>query len=152
MRRKRRQGSYWVALLGALAVLATGCVTYRNQSFWEVSKTKAEFEGANFRTLKLGIQASAECPYLFGIDLPNIVPGQLPGVMGIPMGDSNVLSQAMKGLHRQSDMVGKSCFLHNTNVEWTRRGLPFIYITQRVTITADVIEFDKEYFDYKPRP
>jgi hypothetical protein len=142
---EKRSGS--LACCGAavlFGVLLAGCTTYSNQSFWEVAKAKAEFEGSNFRVRKLGVQGTAACPYLFGLT------GQRAS--GIALGDANLLNVAMRDLHRQSDIAGKAAFLHNTNVEWTRKGIPFILLVQRVTITADVIEFHEEYRDYKPAP
>jgi len=144
MGRKGQRPLGWCVVVVVSSVLASGCVTYKNQSFWECSKTKAIFEGDNFRVRKLGVQGTAACTYLFG--------GADQTAAGIALGDPNLLDQAMKDLHRQSDILGKACFLHNTNVEWTSRGLPGFLVIQRVTITADVVEFHKEYLDYKQRP
>lgn len=129
-----------------LIVLMSGCCTYSNQSFWEVTHTKIEFEANNFQVKKLGVQGTAGCYYLFGIG------GQagLP-VTGIPLSSPSIVTKAMNNLHAQSDVLGKSAFFHNINVEWSTRGIPFLLLKQRITITADVYEFIKEYLDYKPR-
>ena len=60
----------------------------------------------------------------------------------------------MADLHNQVDeqILGKSVFFHNINVEWTIDRFFFLYGEQMVTITADVVEFDAEYLDYEERP
>lgn len=72
--------------------------------------------------------------------------------LAIPLGNPNLLSRAMRDLHQRSGIQGRSAFLHNVSVEWRGGGVPFFLLVQRVTIMADVVEFHKEYLDYKPRP
>lgn len=136
-------------ILGVLVLcllLLGGCTTYTSQSFWEVTKAKVVLEGNNFRVRQLGAQGTASCPYLFGIGGN----GGLP-ITGIPLMSPSLSSKAMRDFHGRTAIKGKPAFLHNINVEWTRRGIPGILITQRLTITADVLEFTDEYRDYRPR-
>ncbi len=125
----------------------SGCTTYTSQSFWEVTKTKVELEGGNFRVRQLGAQGTASCPYLFGIGGKAGLP-----VTGFPLLNPALSTEAMRNFHSKTKILGKSAFLHNINVEWTTRGVPLFLITQRLTITADVVEFTDEYLDYKSRP
>ena len=132
-----------LAMVGISGLLA-GCTTYRPQCFWEVSKTKTVLEANNYEVKKLGVQATGSCPYLFVLSTKI-------GSVGIPLGDTAILKKAMIDFHRQAQMLGKSAFLHNINVEWTVRGIPGIAMVKRVTITADVYEFTGEYIDYRTR-
>ena len=131
------------ALLAACCVLA-GCTTYVPQSFWEMSKAKTVLEADNYRVEKLGVQATAACPYLFALDTSI-------ASVGIPLGDPALLKKAMEDFHRQAKIEGRPAFLHNINVEWTGRGIPLLLVTKRVTITADVYCFTGEYVDYGTR-
>lgn len=135
-----------LALVALSLLLLPGCTTHTSQSFWEVTKTKAKIESDNFRVAKLGVQGNSSCSYLFGS-------GGDPGFpsFGIPIQNPNLVQQAMQDFHKRAKMQGKSAFLHNINVERTRRGVPFIFCIQYLTITADVYEFTKDYRDYKDR-
>ena len=135
-----------LALILLLAGMLGGCANYRNQSFWEVTKTNVELEADNFQVSRLGIQGTASCPYLFGLGGSCGLP-----IFGIPFGTPALLEEAMNNLHSKYDIEGKPAFFHNVNIEWTTRGIPLILKIQRVTITADIYEFTKEYRDYKPR-
>ena len=134
-----------VLVLVGLGPLLSGCTSYRPQHFWEVSKTTVQLEANNYKVDKLGVQATAGCPYLFGL-------GTSIFSIGIPMYDTSLLERAMADLHRRAQVKGKPAFLHNINVEWTVRGIPLLLINKRVTVTADVYEFTGEYVDYRQRP
>ena len=127
-----------------LSCLVAGCTTYRPQYFWEVSKTKTVLEANNYKLAKLGVQADDGCAYLFGFSTRI-------GAVGIPLDSTAILKNAMMEFHQRAGMVGKPAFLHNINVEWTVRGVPFLMMVKRVTITADVYEFTGEYVDYRTR-
>jgi len=135
-----------VILAALLVASLTGCCTYKHQSFWEVTKMKAELESNNFVVRKLGVQGTESCPFLFGIGGNLSFP-----VSGIPLGDPRLLKNAMMDFHRKADLKDKPAFLHNINVEWTKRGVPCFFLVRRVTITADVVEFTDEYLDYKSK-
>ena len=139
---RRRIG---VACIALIAAMSSGCVTYRPQYFWEVSKNKVVLEANNYKVAKLGVQGWGACPYLFGI-------GSSIFSAGIPMAKTDVLRKAMEDVHGKAQVLGKPAFFHNINVEWTVSGVPMFLIVKRVTITADVYEFTGEYVDYRQRP
>jgi hypothetical protein len=133
-------GNRLLLFLGMIIILG-GCTTFDNQSFWEVSYVDADFEAGNFRTTRLGIQGTANLAMLFGM-----------GNTGIALGSSDLLKQCMDELHQQYPMLGKSALLHNINVEHVSYGIPGIYLSHTVSITADVVEFTEEYLDYRKKP
>jgi hypothetical protein len=133
-------GNKLLLLLG-VAILLGGCTTFDNQSFWEVSYVNADFEAGNFKTTRLGIQGTASLSMLFGM-----------GNTGIALGSSDLLKQCMDEVHSQYPMLGKSALLHNINVEHVSIGIPGIYLKHTVSITADVVEFNDEYLDYRKKP
>jgi len=121
-----------------------GCAGYNAQSFNELSLLKIDLESNNFKVQKLGVQGTGQCSYLFGGADYN------GHAYGIPQGDQDIQTQAMKELHKNWSGKG-SWFYHNINVEWASYGFQGIYITYQCTITADIYEFDKEYVDYAKR-
>ncbi len=133
-----------LAAVALLAGVTTGCTIYTPQSFFECSRIKTEFESNNFKVTKLGVQGTASVPFLFGLSFGNTT-------WGIILGKGNLHQRAMTDLLAQANLVGKCAYLHNINSEWTMNGVPGIYVDRRLTITADVVEFDAEYVDYRNR-
>lgn len=121
-----------------------GCTRYRPQSHYEVSVVKAELEGKNFALRKLGVQGTAATVFLFGTN-------DASQATGLMLGDGNIQERAMRDLVSQADLVGKAAFLHNVNTEWTNTGIPLLFTIHRLTVTADVVEFNADYVDYKQR-
>jgi hypothetical protein len=138
-------------MAGALALAAgailgfNGCAAYVPQGVFEVTKTKVDLESNNFNVKRLGIQATAERPYILGIPLG-------PTAIGIPLNlaAGDLQARAWSDLTKAWDGQGSSVY-HNIAEEWTAYGIPPIYFVHQYTVTADVYEFDSEYIHYATR-
>ena len=91
----------------------------------------------------------ASCPFFLYIDPPPGVKGVLGLAPSTPainfaLGSSSLRVRAMQDLHRKHDLVGKPQILHNFVEEWTLSNYLGLFAIQRLTITAEVIEFTEK--------
>lgn len=131
-------------LLALTTVLLQGCASYNPQSFHETTTTGTNLSQNNYKVAQLGVQASAKVGYFLPIGIGDTM-------IGIPLGRTDLLQQAMQKVHQKCNLEGRSAVLHNINIEWDTARFLVLGGTRRVTITADVIEFTDEWVDYGSR-
>ena len=62
-------------------------------------------------------------------------------LIGFALGDPALHLRAMEDLHSKHDLLGKPQILHNFLEEWTVANYLGLFAIQRLTITAEVLEF-----------
>lgn len=128
----------------------TGCNQYKSVKP-NLGKTKAEIilKPGKFKLVKT-IHAEATSYFLFWIDISPFLRifNQSPvPVISFRLGHPDLYTRAMRDLHRQHDLQGKPQILHNFLEEWTLANYLGLYAVQKLSISAEVIEFtatDKE--------
>jgi hypothetical protein len=145
--RSRRKLS--VAVVACLVVSLAACAAPlgRDPDIYKV-KPKLILDEDNFRVVRT-IQGQASCPYFLWIDLPDFVQSALriptsAPALNFALGDAALRVRAMEDLHSKHSLVGKPQVLHNFLEEWSLANYLGLFAIQRVTITAEVIEFLEE--------
>ena len=115
-----------VLLMLAAGLLISGCVSnsgHLNQGF--VSETKKQDSGA--KTVMQCVPVEATCTY----------------VLGIPIGGDGpeLWSHAMGKLRAEAKLDGKARAFANMTTDHTTWGFSPIYWVEKITLTADVVEF-----------
>ena len=168
-----RNGLYLQFIMFFFLMTCLGCATYTPQSFWEVSKVKVDFEANNYKVKRLGIQATAECPYLFdaqdAIGFFRAATGAIFGsgeqvpqtkVLGIPLAPEKVdlLSRAMKDFHDQAKskqltpiMLVAPTTKFDRLKKIARAGAGFIYAVARAGVTGKQTRFEDNFIQYIQR-
>ena len=137
---------------GALPVLASallslvGCTTAVEISpDIDKIKPKLALREGGFRVVR-SVTGRASCPYLLFLDVPMGFLNPIgisadPPAIAFAIGDAALRVRAMEELHQKHDLVGKPQVLHHFVEEWSRANYLGLFAIQRLTISAEVIEF-----------
>jgi hypothetical protein len=129
----------WLVSLAGCAVPLT-----RDSDVYKV-KPKLILNQGEFRVVRT-VQGRASCPYFLWLDLPDFIqialkiPTATPA-LNFALGNAALRVRAMEDMRRKHDLVGKPQVLHNFVEEWSLANYLGLFAIQRVTITAEVIEF-----------
>lgn len=108
-------------------------------------KPKLVLNAGGFRVVRT-VSGRASCPYFLYIHVPD----SLLGVFGIPgsgppvafaLRDPALHVRAMEDLHSKHDLLGKPQILHHFVEEWTLASYLGLFAIERLSITAEVLEF-----------
>ena len=132
-----------VAVLLALLTV-TGCNKDKSVKS-NLGKTKTEIilKPGEFKFVKT-VHGEASSSFLFWLDFsPILVSLNQPPVpvISFRLGSPDVYTRAMRDLYSQYDLQGKPQILHNFLEEWTLANYLGLYAVQKLTISAEVIEF-----------
>ena len=135
---------YLVTFIGFLC--SAGCTMYdapKSLVQSGVIKQRVFLTEDNFRVVKSHVQGQASCPHILMLQFPMYLVTEwgFPVSMGIPLGDPDILEQAMADLHSKCDLKGKHQHLHNLVEEYDITNYLGLYADFTVTVSAEVIEF-----------
>ncbi len=118
-------------MLLAIAVLSlaigSGCVSYVPSYTTPPAVLEIGVLENDFKVAATHLKGSAECMYLFG---------------AIPMGDPQIVSKALAQIRDQAQMEGRPVALVNYTEDNISTNF-FVFKTEKVVITADLIEYTK---------
>lgn len=138
----QRFGALLVVAGGLLSLI--GCTTAVEISpDIDKIKPKLALREGGFRVVRT-LTGRASCPYLLFLDLPALNQIGLsynPPAIAFAIGDAGLRVRAMEDLHAQHDMLGKPQVLHHFVEEWSRANYLGLFAIQRLTISAELIEF-----------
>lgn len=118
----------FTALFAAAAIACTsGCSAYMANYPKPMAHVDIVLHENDFQTVKTHIKGHAECTY----------------IIGIPMGKPEIYSIALGQIRDAAGMENRAVQLVNYTEDRTNFGLGWIWHVDRVTITADAIEYTK---------
>lgn len=116
-----------LALLALVILVGAGCSSYTG--LYPIPNAHGEIvlHENDFKTVKTHAKGHAECAYIFGI----------------PLGQPEIKSRALAEVRDQAVLDGRPAHLVNFTEDDTTFSILGVYKVEKVTITADVIEFTK---------
>ena len=116
-----------LALAGLLMSTMAGCASY-NPTYPSPSNHLAvNLRENNFQVVESHISSSADCGYILG---------------GIPAGDPNIYGKALLDLRKKAGLDDRPRQFVNFTEDYIETNF-FFFKKAKVTLTADVIEFQK---------
>ena len=118
---------HWrLIVFGVFGLLLSGCAASYGKATLPGDKLEIVLKENDFRVVESNLVGTASCSYIFGI----------------PLGDPKVVSRAQSEIREKAGATGRPVVLVNWTEDesWTYF---LIYARQKVTYTADAIEFTK---------
>ena len=135
--------AHTILMFGLLALLLTGCGNAG--MFLSSNSTEVQLKEGNYKIVATNVTGEADQAYLFGVSYSWGITTNSIGL--IPLGGSDLIYKEAReqlwGAFEQAHFPVEGKRLALVNVQYDSETTNFgIYTQAKVTITADVIEFD----------